>query len=447
MSDFNLPSLSTVLDNIDIGISIFDNEGRFLFVNRAVLNISGRSRKDFLGRTVYDFQREGILDVPVVPAVYETKKPIARIQESITKQGEKKKFLVRASPIFDNDGNVVYALADRIEIDRINEDYKIAMRHKVQLVNHKNWHDKEEQIISQSNAMIAILRNADRVAAFDSSVLLQGESGTGKEIIAQYIHRKSRRSAKEMIAINCGSMPEALLESELFGYEKGAFTGALSSGKMGLLEAADQGILFLDEVNSMPLNLQTKLLRVLETKSIVRIGSTSSKTVDFRIIAASNVDLNHCVKKGAFREDLYYRLNVIPIVIPPLRERKKDIIPLTDYFLQIFCEKYGLEKQLSKRIYKEFEEYSWPGNVRELRNFIERVVVMSDASALKINEIPFDALISRDSSIRPEVTTSDDKDRLIKALALHKGHRQNTADYLGISRRTLQYKLKKYEII
>ena len=251
-----------------------------------------------------------------------------------------------------------------------------------------------------------------------------------------------------MVAINCTSLPESLLEAELFGYEKGAFTGAASGGKIGLIEAAANNTLLLDEVNSMPLSLQAKLLRVLETKAVIPVGSVKPRAVNFRLICASNVALAQCVKEGTFRMNLYYRLNVIPITIPPLRERREDITPLADYFLDHFCQKYGLQKEFSSRVYQILNHYKWPGNIRELRNLVEHMVVMSESSVVKINQIPTGMLQLEPPSPEsgPECL-NEEYLRIQMALRLHGGHREKTAQYLGISRRTLQYKLKKYGLL
>ena len=232
-------------------------------------------------------------------------------------------------------------------------------------------------IIGNSEALNRALEVALRVAPTDLSVLVTGESGVGKEFFPQVIHAYSARKHNKYIAVNCGAIPEGTIDSELFGHEKGAFTGASASGKTGLFEVADGGTLFLDEINSLPLNLQGKLLRAIETKTIQHIGSTKTKEVDFRLIVATNESLKKLVEEKAFRIDLYYRLNVIPIVIPPLRNRKEDIIPLANHFLKFFCEKYDKQKCFSPQMISYMQAYHWPGNVRELRNFVERSVVMS----------------------------------------------------------------------
>ena len=302
---------------------------------------------------------------------------------------------------------------------------------------------KKLELIYRSGVMEKLVKDVERAAAVASVILLQGESGTGKEVFAHYIHENSPYRNGPMIEINCASMPESLLESELFGYTKGAFTGALNTGKEGLIEAADKGTLFLDEINSMPLGLQAKLLRVLESKSITRIGSTKPIDVDFRLIAATNRSLVECVEERIFRADLYYRLNVIPVTIPPLRERKEDIPVLTDFFLDKFCDRYSLQKKFAKRVYRTFEAYSWPGNVRELKNIVERMVIMSTVSTITINEIPQSMFSENGFPAGPE-PEMDEKERIRRALEINNGHREKTARYLNISRRTLQYKLKKY---
>ena len=300
-----------------------------------------------------------------------------------------------------------------------------------------------------------------------------------------------------MITVNCAAFPENLIEAELFGYEKGSFTGAAKDGKIGLVEAADGGTLFLDEINSLPINVQGKLLRTLEEKSIQRIGSTKTKKVNFRLIAATNRNLQKLVEQGQFREDLYYRIQVIPLTIPPLHNRKEDIIPLCLHFLHYFGKKYNLQKEFSDSVLDAVQRYSWPGNVRELRNFVERMVVMTPRATRMISQIP-DGLLditpderhdsgkdipetkSTVSAIFPSgpipqaplpisfsgsitnhfpsgvtvpVTISGvrrsnmpTRDQIIAALQTCSGHREKTAEYLGISRRCLQYKIKEYHI-
>lgn len=446
-----LLSTTTVLDHLDVGVTVFDAKGKFLFVNRGSLRMSGRSRSDYENQTVYDFYDKGVFNHPVVPEVIRTKKPAARVQRSTTKSGPIKEYLVRAQPIFDGEGNMILIIADRLDMKELIQQYESLRYTCYDEVLPNRQPPDAPQVISRSPAMNRVMSLALRASQRDSSVLLQGKSGTGKEVVAEYIHTHSMRRSHAMIRINCASMPENLLESELFGYERGAFTGALQTGKIGLIEAADKGTLFLDEVNSMSPSIQAKLLRVLETKSVLRIGARTPRTIDFRLIAATNENLKACVENHLFREDLYYRLNVIPITIPTLKERKEDIRPLADYFLKRFCSQYGLEKRLLPKIYRVMQNYDWPGNVRELRNFIEWIVVMSTTSTVRISDIPAGFLESSESesSIPPETGGSPEDERaaIVAALERFHGRRQDAADYLGISRRTLQYKLKKYGLL
>lgn len=442
-----LPDLFTLLDSLEWGISIFDENGKFLWVNRYVLKCSGRARKFYDDKTVYDFQSLGIFNAPVCTEVFETKKKATHLQRSYSENGKLKEFIVTATPIFDSNGNIKFVVADRMEMNQLRNFYNLGLSERRGAVQSSvKIQTKKYEFIYKSSAMKQIVDEIGRAASVASAILLQGESGTGKEVVAHYIHDNSPYKSGPMIEINCASMPENLLESELFGYTKGAFTGALNTGKMGLIEAAHKGTLFLDEINSMPLNLQAKLLRVLESRTITRIGSTKPMDVDFRLIAATNQKLTDCVENKTFRLDLYYRLNVIPIMIPPLRARKDDIVPLAEYFLHKFCDKYELKKKFSKKVYRTFEAYGWPGNVRELKNIVERMVIMSTASTININEIP-SSMFSEDGFDQKDTETEDEKERIIRALKINQGHRELTAKYLNISRRTLQYKLKKYGLL
>lgn len=300
--------------------------------------------------------------------------------------------------------------------------------------------------------MRRLCQTARKVADIGSTVLLTGETGTGKEVFASYIHNISNRRDHSFIVVDCTSLPESLMESELFGYEKGTFTGALSSGKKGMIESANGGTLFLDEINSLPLSLQGKLLRVIETKTIKKLGSVKPQPVDFRLIVATNVDLTQCIEEKSFRSDLYYRLNVLPFHLPPLRERREDIIPLANRFLEEFQQVYGIRRAFSQQVFDELLEYDWPGNIRELRNFVERSVVMGNAVLERpVSELPAQTepppVPLRRSRLAGIPPGEEEKAVILSALAANNHHREHTARALGISRRTLQYKLKKYHII
>ncbi len=304
-------------------------------------------------------------------------------------------------------------------------------------------------VIAESDAMKRVLSLVGKVAPTDATVLVTGESGTGKEVVASLVHKLSPRATGPFVKVNCAAIPENLLEAELFGYEKGAFTGA-HKAKPGLFEEADGGTIFLDEVGELPLALQAKLLRVLQDRSVRRVGGNREKKVDVRVVTATNRDLEEMVREGIFREDLYWRLNVFSIHIPPLRERKEDILPLAETFLKRFSQKYGKVLKGFTREAKEFLlTYSFPGNVRELENMVERAVVLSDEEYLDVSDLRVsgsagditDALFSLPLDEAVELL---ERERIKKALETTGGNKSKAARMLGISERVLRYKVKKY---
>ncbi len=306
---------------------------------------------------------------------------------------------------------------------------------------------KFREIIFKSKSMEKVLKLAEKAAMVNAPVLIQGESGTGKEMLARYIHKNSSRKDKPYIAVNCAAIPENLLESELFGYEKGAFTGATSS-KPGKFELADGGTIVLDEIGELHSSLQSKLLRVLQEGEVDRLGGVKTIPVDVRLISITNKDLNELVSEGKFREDLFFRINVIPIEIPPLRERPEDIEYLTTYFLNVYREENGKkELKISAKTLKLLKEYSWPGNVRELQNIIQRAVIF--AGGKEIN--PEDLFLDKNRKkikLSDELVRLDEMERRMIIMALKKtlGNRKKAAEILGISERTLRNKVKEYEL-
>lgn len=309
-----------------------------------------------------------------------------------------------------------------------------------------------ESIVGKSAVMKEVFELIRRASPSDSTILISGESGTGKELVARAIHYNSSRSDAPFIKMNCAALPEGLIESELFGHEKGAFTGAIRSTR-GRFETADGGTLLLDEISEIPPQLQAKLLRVLQEKEFERIGSGQTIRVDVRVIATSNRDLKSEVAGGSFRDDLFYRLNVIPIDIPPLRQRLEDIPLLAEYFLDIYCGKIGLPtKKLSEKASQVLISYSWPGNVRELENLIERAVVISKNQELKPGDFPPE--ITAGVPVMNEKATEvgmsigeAEKVLILRTLKAHGGNRSRAADVLGISTRTLRNKLHEYGIL
>ena len=313
---------------------------------------------------------------------------------------------------------------------------------------------KFESFISHSPIMDEVLSIAARAADSKATVLITGESGTGKEVLAKSIHFVSSRKDKPFIAVNIPALPETLLESELFGHEKGAFTGA-EKAKKGRFELADSGTIFLDEIGDIPINLQVKLLRVLQEPQIERLGSTESINIDVRIIAATHQNLEEKIKEGTFREDLYYRLNIVSLNIPPLRNRKEDVLPLIEYFTEKYGKENGRQKlSLSKEAVDLLIKYNFPGNIRELENIIERAVVLSRADIITLNDLPgnvkgfkaeADINSNRDSNLIEQVEELEKK-LIFDALSKTNGNQSQAGRLLGLTERNLRYKMQKYGI-
>lgn len=302
-----------------------------------------------------------------------------------------------------------------------------------------------DAIIGQSKELQEAVAMAKKVAVTDATVLLLGETGTGKEVFAQAIHNKSLRSAKPFQAINCSALSREILESELFGYKSGAFTGA-AKDKKGLLEESDGGTLFLDEIGDMPLDLQTKLLRVLENHSFIKVGDTQTVTVDVRIIAATNKDLARDVKEGRFREDLFYRLNVVVITLPPLRERKKDIPLLAEFFLKESANKTNTRvRSMSHAFIDKLQKHDWKGNIRELKNILERAVILAEDSELTIKDLPFELQAEHTESNGLELSVAEKK-HIQKVLHYTNGNKTEAAKLLNIGIATLYRKIEEYKL-
>jgi DNA-binding NtrC family response regulator len=302
-------------------------------------------------------------------------------------------------------------------------------------------------VVAESESMKRIFQLADQVAQQPTTVLLTGESGTGKEVVARFIHGRSPRRDHAFVAINCSAIPETLLESELFGHEKGSFTGAVQI-RRGRFELADGGTFFLDEIAEMGADLQAKLLRVLQNQQFERIGSDRTMSVDVRVIAATNKDLAQSIANGSFREDVYYRLNVFPIHIPPLRERRDDILPLAKSFLKSLSIRLGKPvHSISPEAMELLRSYDWPGNARELANAIERALIVSQSATIDIDNLPLKHASGDIKLGRPGLLAQIERTAILESLARNNGDRKAASEELGISLRTLQYRLKEYGII
>ncbi|MBM6602338.1 sigma 54-interacting transcriptional regulator [Priestia megaterium] len=378
--------LNAILSTIYDEILVVNNKGELIrYSDSFISEFWRRDLKDFIGKNLIDLEDKGLFSPSVTRLVIEHKKKVSIVQE--TDNG--KKILAVGNPIFDEKGKIeriIIASRDITETTNLKTELreikKITNQYKQELDTFKSKNKVFEKLIYCSSKMERVVEQINKISNFSSTVLISGESGVGKEVIAQAIHQLGSRSNQPFLKLNCGAIPENLLESELFGYTQGSFTGADKNGKVGYFKKADQGILFLDEIGEMPLSLQVKLLRVLQEQEIIPIGSTTPIPINVQIVAATNKRLEKMVEEGTFREDLFYRLNVIPIYIPPLRERSEDIPLLAFHFLQQLNKKYNKNYHLSPDALNLLEVYPWPGNIRELQNMIERLAVSADDSTI-----------------------------------------------------------------
>lgn len=378
-----------MFNKINDGIYITDENGTTVFVNDYFLNLSGLTRDKIIGKNVYELRDLNVLPNSCCARVIEKNAPVSTINHYY----EGQKCLVSGSPIYDETGKlsrVIAVIRDVSELDimmkSIAKEKSLFIQDKTNYIVEVLKEEKEANIILNNDKMKKIYKRAKTIASVDSTVLLLGETGVGKDFIASYIYIISnRRNTGKFIKINCAAVPEHLLEAEFFGYEEGAFTGAQRGGKKGLFEEANNGVVFLDEIGDMPYLLQVKLLSAINDKMFYRIGGTKSVKFNARIIAATNANLKNLVEEKKFRADLYYRLNVVTFNIPSLRERKEDIIPLANEFLEYYNNKYGKNCFLSTDCLEQLLNYNWPGNIRELRNIVERMLLLTDKVSIDTN--------------------------------------------------------------
>ncbi|MCK4258224.1 MAG: sigma 54-interacting transcriptional regulator [Halanaerobiales bacterium] len=444
--------LDTLINSSYDGMVVINQEMVIERVNDSYLKILGLTAEDIVGKKILDLEKERIVYPAVSTLALHERRSITLVQN--TWNGNQ--ILASATPIFDEQNNVLRVLVNTRDICLLNElEMQAKEGQKIcQYIRKRDQVELQEgpgHIVYTSSAMKKILKLACKIARTSSNVLITGESGVGKEVIASYIHEQSGRK-NNFVKINCGAIPETLLESELFGYETGAFSGAKRDGKPGLIELAHQGTLFLDEIGEMPLNLQVKLLQVLQGHWITRLGGVEKIKVDFRLIVATNRDLKKMILEKQFREDLYYRLNVVPIFIPGLRFRKEDILPLVKYWLNQNNHKYEKNITSSSDAEKLLIQYHWPGNIRELANLMERIVVTSEErviSAEKIKEYLDLKTKSRSTIMINEVIPLEEAVTEVekKLLQLVKKSCKSTyemAEKLGVNQSTVVRKMKKY---
>lgn len=428
-----------LLNSITEGASIIDRDGYIRFTNDAYAKKIREEKQFMTTSNMYSEIYDKKLSFNVFRAVMKEKREIRKTQIYLNEQGLAFRVMVYEKPVLV-DGSIEQVLAFAENVVYLG-----------QADNLEQFSDIHSTFICESPAMRRLVKQAKFIASRPVNVLLSGETGVGKDKIAELIYQNSERRNRPFVAINCAAIAENLIESELFGYEDGAFTGAAKKGKKGLIEQADGGTLFLDEINSLPLGLQGKLLRALETKTIRRVGAVTERKVDFRLISASNTDLAAYVQEGHFREDLFFRINVITIPIPPLRERKEDIPRLLEYFVGQFNQQYNVDVHLTNQIYRDALMYSWPGNVRELRNFAERLVVSGISSFGSLQASTFQAGRTEHDGLPVSVSSGTLKQRIahfekeiIKEALKSNKTKLSAAKALGIDPAVLSRKILKY---
>ncbi|WP_035063866.1 sigma-54 interaction domain-containing protein [Nitratidesulfovibrio termitidis] len=386
-----LKNFRNIIDIFSDGIYISDRDGTTLLVNRMYEKLTGLRQDELRGRNVNALVEEGVFDRILNPEIVRSKRPSTSVQNV---RGEKK-IILRGYPVLDETGEVCLVVTFARDITMITQ-FRDQIAQQKQLID--EFHERLESMIQTgvssaqpiflSEAMLSLVARLQRVAGTDATLLLLGETGVGKDVLARLAHEHSPRNEHMFLKIDCGSIAPNLIESELFGYVPGAFSGANAKGKAGYFEMAEGGTVFLDEIGELPLPMQTKLLRVLQDQEVTRVGATQPRKVDVRIIAATNRDLGDDVRTGKFRSDLFYRLSVAVLQIPPLRERREDIAPLARHFLERYASKYRRSMEIAESTLEALESYSWPGNVREMQNFIQGMVVTGDRPTITCSDLP-----------------------------------------------------------
>jgi PAS domain S-box-containing protein len=451
MKIFNKNLLQPVLDALPDGVYITDGFGVTVSVNKAYEQITGLQRHRVLGKHMQSLVRDGYISNSVSLEVIREKQPITRVQ---TIKGNRK-IVVSGNPMFDENGTLEYVISSVRDVTALLRAKHAEEQLEQILTVRKEYgidvdvHTDKAGVLTGTNTR-QCYKLAKKVAVTDVKILIQGETGTGKTLLAQFIHDNSLRCAAPFISLNCAAMPEGLIEAELFGYTAGAFTGASSRGKEGLLDIANGGTLFLDEIGDLPLSLQAKLLKVIEENKFLPLGGTRFKNTNIRLITATHHDLKKAIADGKFREDLYYRLQIMPLDLPPLRKRQDEISPLLTHFLNHYAKRYNTEKILHPETLELLLHYKWPGNIRELMNLTERLALITEHSEIIPNDLP--------ESIRPLVTHSEpyclgslkqqvedlERELISNAISLY-GSTRAAATSLGINQSTLVKKRQNFQ--
>jgi PAS domain S-box-containing protein len=439
------------------GLWICDREGKVIRINSASEQINGIKAEQVLGKKMGDIVEAGLINRSVTMEVLKARTAITIIQ----KLRNGKQILVTGNPFFDDQGEISLVVVnerDITELDRLRNELEesraLARIYRSELSKKDSENKLRSQMVIRNEAMHQVFERAMRVAQVDSTVLIQGESGVGKGFFARLIHQASKRKDGPFIRVDCAAIPESLIESELFGYENGAFTGARSKGKPGRFEIAEGGTLFLDEIGDLPLNVQVTLLRFLEGNEVVRVGGATARTVNTRVISASNQNLEEMVAEAKFRKDLFFRLNVIPLRILPLRERTDEIPALINFFLKKCNDKCSTDKSILPRVVDRFCCYPFPGNIRELANLVEQLVVLAPGRRIDVKDLPSHILRSeskanpdlpKDEWNLPQAVARLEKEMILRALKKY-GSQRKAAGPLNVDQSTLARKAKRYGV-
>lgn len=443
---------------LKVGVYITDGKGNTLCLNDESCKTGGLTREEVLGKNMRELEDMGFVADSITLRTLESGKE----EELIQNLGDGGKVYVTGTPLYDGEriDLVISTERDITETLTLRELLKerdndhIKIKEEVEYLKRQNitmWGN----IIAEDEETRQLAEKAMRIAGLDATVLLTGESGTGKEVFANFIYQNSKRVGKPFIKVNCAAIPENLMESELFGYEGGAFTGADKKGKMGLFEMANTGTLFLDEIGELPIHLQSKLLRVLQEREIMRVGGAETIPLDIRLIAATNMDLKKAIEEGTFRGDLYYRLNIMPLELLPLRGRKKDIRALALYFVEQFNKEYRLDKHITEGAIAALQNFDWPGNIRELENIMERIMISFDGDSITRFQVeraigmPMETSVARSSNMEDKSMTQllEEYEKYILETMMGRHKRaSDVARALKMNKSTLSRRLKKYDL-
>ena len=446
--------IKAIMENSQDGLFVTDHLGNVVMVNRASVEMHGITTEEVLGKNVKDLIEKKLWNRSAALEVLKQNKTVTLISVDT----EEKKVLSTAIPVFDESGVLKFVLVNDRDIRFLKEMTAVLedenhpyRKNRFELSEKELATSELQNIVIESPIMKEVIYFAIKAARFDLPLVVTGDTGVGKNQIVQMIHSLSKRKNGPFVIVNCATIAGSLLESELFGYEKGAFTGAKSEGKAGMFELAHNGTLFLDEIAEIPLSLQQKLLRFIESGEMMRVGGLKQMKINTRIIAATHQDLSFMVDQGRFRKDLYFRLNVIPIEIPSLESRKEEIVPLSNFFVDRFNKKYTKSKQFSNAALKALQSYSFPGNIRELENLVQRLVTMTDTDLIDVADLPIEmseyqnnhssTLSENQNSFKGELDRFE-QDTLLRAVKEH-GSQRKAAEALGISQSTISRKLGK----